>query len=328
MAKLDRLLLLVSALNDSADGLTLDEMAEAIGKDRRTAERLRNVIREHFELEESADDRKKRFRIRGTLRRVYTRPNAAELAALQTSSEAARRSGSAEAPILESLLSKVKGALDDREKRRLDPDLEPLAALQRTFVGPGPALGADRDALAVIQGAMMSGQCLEFEYLADAATEAQWRRVIVYGLIHGPVTYLIGKMPSSNISPATFRLDRMQDPRAANLPGCPPDDWDLDEWMAGSFGIWREDAHEVVLRVLASASERAKNWRFHPHQHVHHEGGDLLFSFRAGGLREIAEHLFTWGAEIRIEAPEELRAMMRQRLDAAAAIAADHRYVW
>lgn len=36
--------------------------------------------------------------------------------------------------------------------------------------------------------------------------------------------------------------------------------------------------------------------------------------FNSGGLREIAEHLFTWGGEVRIEGPEELRAMMRNRM--------------
>ena len=99
MAKLDRLLTLVNALHDTSDGLTLDEMA--IGADRRTAERLRDVIRLHFDLEELPDDRRKRFRIVGSLRRVFTRPNAAEIAAVQEAAAAARRSGAAQAPLLE-----------------------------------------------------------------------------------------------------------------------------------------------------------------------------------------------------------------------------------
>ncbi len=40
MAKLDRLLTLVHCLADSGEGLTLDEMAETLGVNRRTAERL------------------------------------------------------------------------------------------------------------------------------------------------------------------------------------------------------------------------------------------------------------------------------------------------
>jgi proteasome accessory factor B len=140
MANLDRLLTLVHLLADTSDGLTLDEMARELGISRRTAERMRAIVAHHFDLDESADDRKMRFRIRGSLRRVFTRPDAAEVAALQVEVNARRREKAPQSHLLESLLAKVKGALDDREKLRLEPDLEPLVRLQRTRVQPGPVV--------------------------------------------------------------------------------------------------------------------------------------------------------------------------------------------
>jgi len=323
MARLDRLLTLVGVLNDSAEGMTLDEMAEAIGTDRRTAERLRDVIRLHFELEEELVDRRKRFRIRGTLRRVYTRPNAAELAALQTAADGAQREGAAHAQLLETLGTKVRAALDDRERRRLDPDLEPLARLQRQFVPAGPLATGDPAALAQVQGAIMAGQCLEFDYLREGWEEPRWRRVVPVGLLHGAVTYLIGQMPVRGDEPVRppvpYRLDRMSNVRSSNTAGCPAPEWDIDSWLAGSFGLWREEGHDVVLRVAPAAVARARAWRFHPGQELEEDGEELLVRFHAGGLREIADHLFTWGGEVRIEGPEELRAVMRERLAAAGA---------
>ena len=59
---------------------------------------------------------------------------------------------------------------------------------------------------------------------------------------------------------------------------------------------------------------RARAWRFHPAQEFEADGDELLVRFRAGGLREIAEHLFTWAGDVRIEAPEELRDVMRERV--------------
>lgn len=158
----------------------------------------------------------------------------------------------------------------------------------------------------------MIGVGLEFDYLADGATAPKWRRVVPYGLIHGPVTYLIGKMPGKD--PVHYRLDRMSNVKLGNEPQPVPDDWDLDAWLAQSFGIWREEDHDVVLRVLPSAIARARAWRFHPAQVLEEDGEELLVRFRAGGLREIAEHLFTWGGDVRIEAPEELRKVMRERV--------------
>jgi hypothetical protein len=70
--------------------------------------------------------------------------------------------------------------------------------------------------------------------------------------------------------------------------------------LADSFGIWREEDHDIVLRVLAPSVPKARS-RFHPAQQVEEDGQTLLIRFRAGGLREIADHLFTWGGNIVIE---------------------------
>ncbi len=71
VAKLDRLLALVHALSETTEGLTLDEMAERLGVNRRTAERMRDIVARHFDLDEVAEGRHKRLLIRESLRRVY-----------------------------------------------------------------------------------------------------------------------------------------------------------------------------------------------------------------------------------------------------------------
>lgn len=317
MAKLDRILRLVHLLADSRQGLTLDQMAADLPVNRRTAERLRDVVGLHFDLEELHDDRHKRFRIRDSLRRVYTRPTAAEIAALQAEVDARTIAGqTASAVQLASLLAKVKAALDDREKRRLDTDLEALARWQRTMVPAGPSATPAPDTLAVVQGAILAGCCLEFDYRAEDSVAPTWRRVVPYGLVHGAVTYLVGKMPARDTAPVYYRLDGIRDVRASDTMGCAPDNWDLDHWIAQSFGIWREDDHDVVLRVLPSGVKRAVAWRFHPPQAAAQDGDILVVRFRGGGLREIAEHAFVWGGDVVIEAPETPRGVMRERLAA------------
>lgn len=321
MAKLDRMLALVHALAESADGLTLDEMADRLGVNRRTAERMRDVIARHFELEERPDDRHKRFFIRESLRRVYTRPTAAEVAALQAEAEGhVARAQDARAAPLVSLLAKVKGALDSRERRRLDPDLEALARLQRAFVPAGPAVDIAPESLAAVQGAILAGNCLEFDYVREDGGEPRWRRVIPYGLVHGAITYLVGKMPGRDDPPVYYRLDRMSDVRSSNTTGCAPDHWNLDSWLAQSFGIWRDDCHDIMLRILPAGVARARRWRFHPTQTVEEtDDGGLRIRFRAGALRELADHLFGWGGDVAIEGPPALIETMRERLAAAAA---------
>lgn len=319
MAKLDRLLALVHALSETTEGLTLDEMAERLGVNRRTAERMRDIVANHFDLDEIADDRRKRFLIRDSLRRAYTRPTPAEVAALQAEVEGQRAAGNdARASQLGSLLAKVKSAMDDREKRRIDPDLDALVRLQRTLVTAGPIATVAPETVTIVQSAILSGCCVEFHYATDDRPEPRWRRVIPYGLVHGPLTYLLGKIPGRDDQPVYFRLDRMMNAKVSETLGSAPDDWDIEVWLAESFAVWRDDKQDVTLRVPASSASRARSWRFHRRQQVEELGdGGLRIRFTSGGMRELAEHLFTWGGELVIEGPDALIDAMRERIEAA-----------
>ena len=54
---------------------------------------------------------------------------------------------------------------------------------------------------------------------------------------------------------------------------------------------------------------------FHPTQTLKRlPDGSTLVSFRAGGLLEMCWHLYTWGANVEVLQPEELKTMMRQAL--------------
>jgi hypothetical protein len=233
MENLDRTLRLVRALTESIEGLTLDEMAGEIGVTRRTVERTRDIIMRHFDLEDVMDGRTKRFRIKDSPGRAYTRPNAQEVAALQAVVDAGQRDGTPQSDGLRDLLSKIKASLDTRERQRLDNDLDLLTRLQRSRVAAGPAVIASPKDLTTVQGAILGGRCVEFEYRPDGAGSASWRRIVPYGLIHGPITYVLGKRPDRDDLPFLFRLDRMGDVRQAmfwavrqmtgiSMPGCPP----------------------------------------------------------------------------------------------------------
>jgi len=63
---------------------------------------------------------------------------------------------------------------------------------------------------------------------------------------------------------------------------------------------------------------RLRHHRFHPSQTVEHApDGGAVVCFTASGLQEICWHLFTWGAAIRIQAPEELAKAYADQLDQA-----------
>ena len=67
----------------------------------------------------------------------------------------------------------------------------------------------------------------------------------------------------------------------------------------------------MVLRIKPSRAEDALRWRFHATQKVTQDpDGSVTVTFRAGGMRELAWHLFTWGGDIEIVAPQTLKDTM------------------
>src|SRR6201995_4969194 len=106
--KAGQLLELARLLASTAEGLTLDEMAERLGVGRRTAERMRDAVRDVFpQLEEVDDPPTRRFRIPAGLDGLFQAPTAEELAALAAAAEVLAREGAvARAGALKSLEQK------------------------------------------------------------------------------------------------------------------------------------------------------------------------------------------------------------------------------
>lgn len=107
----------------------------------------------------------------------------------------------------------------------------------------------------------------------------------------------------------------MTDVHVSDATGTRPRDFNLDAYAARSFGVFQEEPHDVVLRFSPEVADEVAAFQFHPTQTITREpDGSTMVRFRAGGLREIAWHLFTWGDAVMIEAPEELRLFMSEWL--------------
>ena len=99
-----------------------------------------------------------------------------------------------------------------------------------------------------------------------------------------------------------------------------PTDFDLDAYASRSFGTFQEEPEEVVLRFLPSAAGEARRMVFHPTQQLRDlDDGSLEVRLTAGGLLEVAHHLFSWGDTVQIIAPDRLKMLMVQELERALA---------
>jgi predicted DNA-binding transcriptional regulator YafY len=316
--KAGRLLELARMLASTAEGLTLDEMAERLAVGRRTAERMRDAVREVFpQLEEVDDPPTRRFRIPAGLDGLFQAPTAEELAALNAASEMLAAQGAqVRAGALRSLEQKVLAATRAAARRRLAPDLEALLQAETIAVNAGPRPFEDEAVLSAIREALKSMAGLRFRY-EGGSTPGRVREVSPFGLLFGRSNYLVAQ-EHSGAGPRNWRLDRIHDVEVLGVPAVRPEDFSLQDYADESFGIYHDAVEDVVLAVTPEGAEDALRWRFHSNQQVEaNADGSVVVRFRASGMRELAWHLFTWGDKVRVLAPEILRRTLVDEIETA-----------
>jgi predicted DNA-binding transcriptional regulator YafY len=316
--KATRLLDLARMLAGSAEGLTLDEMAQNLDVGRRTAERMRDAVWAAFPQMEALDDPPtKRFRIPSGLDGVFQTPTAEELAALRTAADSYKASGAeSRAASLYALEGKLLSALRGAARRKVAPDVEALVQAETIAVHAGPRPYEDQALLAAIRNAIKGLSALSFRY-EGGSTPGRTREVTPLGVLFGRSNYLVASEGQGG-RPRSWRLDRMSDLKVLDRPAPPPEDFSLQAFADESFGIYHDEIQDVVLRIKPARAEDALRWRFHATQQVKPEAdGSVTVTFRAGGMRELSWHLFTWGDALEIVAPPVLKAMMIEELRVA-----------
>jgi predicted DNA-binding transcriptional regulator YafY len=315
--KAGRLLELAQMLAATAEGLTLDEMAERLGVGRRTAERMRDAVRDLFpQLEEVDDPPTRRFRIPAGLDGLFQAPTAEELAALAAAAEVFGQQGAASrAGALRSLERKVLSATRAAARRRLAPDLEALLQAETIAVQAGPRPFEDEAVLARVREALLSLSTLAFRY-EGGSTPGRRREVTPYGVLFGRANYLVAAEGEG--APRNWRLDRLRDVAVTGRPASRPEGFSLQDYADESFGIYQDDTEDVELRILPASAEGALRWRFHANQRVTPQpDGAVIVSFRASGMRELAWHLFTWGDQVQVLAPARLKDLLIEQIEIA-----------
>lgn len=307
-------------LAGSAEGLTLDEMAAAVGVDRRTAERMRDRLWDLFpQMEAVPDPPTKRFRIPSGLDGFLQAPTTDELTALEGAAAELEASGSRlRGAALRSLEAKILSALRAPIRRRIAPDLEALVQAEAIAVQAGPRPFEDEQVLAVIREAVKGGLSVRFRY-AGGSSPGREREVTPYGLLLGRSNYLVAAEIGVE-APRNWRLDRIEAIVLGDRMASRPSDFSMQAYADQSFGIYQDDTHDVMLRFPPRAAEAAQRWRFHAGQKVELlPDGEVEVSFRSSGMRELAWHLFTWGGDVRIVSPPVLRELLLQQLHEALA---------
>ena len=305
-----RLVRLAVFMQGRQGGVTLDDIRSEFSVGRRTAERMRDAVRDAFgPLEEEEDgDRRKRWRLRSDGLRGLVSVPAEELAALSAAAGALERAGLGQhAAGLEALAVKLRAARRPGARERVEDVIEAQLRAEGLAMRPGPRQPVEPGLLSLLRDAIRACRTVEFDYLSRQAGRRSRQLAEPYGLLYGNRPFLVARTDWSG-EPRLWRLANISGAKLGLEDFERDPDFDLQAFARRSFGTFQEEPVKVVLRFNARAASDAATFRFHPGQKVEeNDDGTVTVRFEAGGLDEMCWHLITWGNSVTVEQPEMLR---------------------
>ncbi len=161
---------------------------------------------------------------------------------------------------------------------------------------------------------------LSMKYRAAARTKEEVVAIHPYALVlHRSSIYCVG-LHLGRGEIRTFLLDRMRDTECSYSERFElPSEFNLDDYFQGELGIWRsEQRHKVVVEFDETAAEYLRFRRIHPTQRVHPgAGGKIRVSMTVGSLKPVVNWVLEWGPRARVLEPSELVEAVRTELASA-----------
>lgn len=301
--KLDEITELAILLQNSWQGITIDEITEKLERNRRAVERLMEVIKEKFgerlEVVENNHDRKKHWRLKkGSMNFLVTFSDL-ELSKLQKLSSTLKNEADRKSVL--DIIEKIK-ALNPKNYHQNDIDI--LLEAQGLAVRQYVKENINSDFMEKFAYAIQSEQKIKISY-TDSSGNFYEPVIEPYGLQIADNHYLIAKEDKIKI----FKISRIQNIEVLEGNYFEKDEkFNIQEYCNRSFGIYNGKIEEVVLQFSSQVAEYILNYHFHPTQIIERQkDGSVIVKFNASGSYEIVTELLKWREGVKILSPESIR---------------------
>lgn len=305
----------------TAEGLSLADIEEEFTVSRRTAERMRNAVEQVFPqlTRVDHDGREHRWRLPSNTLGRLADVSAAEIAALDAAADLARQHAALPlAETLDALFLRLKATQNDATRRRNEPDIEALLEANAVVSRPGPRARIDTGVMRKLSDAILAGRKVRAVYRYRSGDKTADVVLHPYGFLLGHRNYLVALREGVDgfRNYVLANLDRLEILDAVFEKRR---DFALDAYARRSFGVFQEEPMDVEWRFSPEIAADAREYRFHPDQEFDARAdGSLTVRFRAGGLKEMAWHLLTWGDQVEVIKPPALRDFWQEETFAAA----------
>ncbi|MBR1604843.1 MAG: WYL domain-containing protein [Alphaproteobacteria bacterium] len=297
-------------MQETSEGISIEEIKKEFDVSRRTAERMKTALLDSFPQMEEVDtgERTKRWRISQRSLNSLISFSPLELSVFKTAEDLLKSQGMDEkADILQIVESKLRNLLKPEQKRRVEVDAEELMKAEGLVLRPAPQIKINPEFINQIRHAILSCHQIKIKYKKKSDSHISNYQLIPYGFLYGQRDHYLVAKHSDNWDEGRAHNYSLQNIIEVEiLPDVSPDDgFSLEKYAQESFGAYHEKPFDVEWLFSPKVAEEAKNYVFHPTQTItENPDGSLTVKFKAGGKWEMDWFLYTWGNEVKVIKPK------------------------
>jgi proteasome accessory factor B len=294
-------------LIESRHGISIEELAEESGVNRRTIHRDLNAIAEAgYPLTAEWNGDRKLYRFITGFKDVppvsFSLPELMTLYFLRSQLDLLQ--GTPFHDDLATIFRKINSVLPPRYAAHL----ERISRITLPLLQGRRDYSAAADLLAELRRALLFQQRISLQYKIPSRSRAEHYSVDPYSFIfYKGGLYLLG-YAHNRLAVRTFALERIVAVSIERDRFELPDGYDPEERFRGAFGIVDEASLAVRVRFSAAIAHAIADRLWHPTQTiVRHKDGSLELAFTAGGRMEILSWILSYGSHAELLEPPDLR---------------------
>lgn len=303
--KAENLLRLCLMMGSRSQGVSIENIRQEFEVSRRTAERMRDAaVRFLPDVVESMDDSGHKYWRANNVPAVLTPVTAEDIGVLANASELMRVNNRQDAADrLNDLATKLLSSQPRKRQFQLEPDIELLMESEGNALRPGPRVALSYKHIETLREAMLSSVRIEVSYFNRDGKLPRQVKLEPFGLLYGQRPYLIARQKGKKAL-RHYRLQGLADVALTNESFARDEGFDLAAYSRKLFGVFSEPPFDVCWKFRPDVAADAAEYVFHPDQKTEiNSDGSLTVRFRAGGAREMAWHLMTWGDAVEVIGP-------------------------
>jgi len=212
---------------------------------------------------------------------------------------------------VQSALGKIRAGLSPELSRFL----EHLGESFRVLPGPHKRYADYREAIQVLNDAVLAQRSVEMRYRTGRTGETASRRLDPYRVWYrSGGLYVVGHDHRSG-EVRTFAVERILAIEPTDARFTVREDFDFDAYTGQAFGVMSEPAARVRIRFDRRWAPHVQERVWHPSQRMKGlRGGGVELTMEVGGLLELQSWVLSFGAGAEVLEPASLREGVRAAL--------------